>query len=282
MQGGKGPDIAVSTWSLHRALGVTFPNSPAADVANQRTETYGPAKVELLDLPAACRRNGFDRLEIVHFQMPSRDKAYLRELKASAADSGVHLQTLLIDNGDVGDGANQKRDIAWLKKWIDAAAELGTPQARVSAGRQKPSKEALDHCIAGLRELLAYGKQAGVRIITENWQELTPGPKEVNTILDGVGPEIGFIADFGNWKGPTKYTDLAQVMNRATETHANGHFTKPGVLDTDDYGKTLDVAVRAGFKGPHVLIYSSPWEDDEWAALRQQRDFLRSHLAVAA
>ena len=282
MKTGKGPEIAVSTWSLHRALGVTFPNSPAADVANQWTETYGPAKVDLLDLPAQFRQNGFDIMEIVHFHVPSRDKAYLGELKASLAASGVKLQTLLIDNGDVGDGANQKRDIAWLKKWIDAAAALGAPQARVSAGRQTPSREALDHCVAGLRELVGYGKQVGVRIITENWQELTPGPKEVNTILDGVGPEIGFIADFGNWKGPTKYTDLAQVMNRATETHANGRFSEPGVLDTDDYGKSLDVATRAGFKGPHVLIYSSPWEDDEWKALRQQRDFLRSHLAVAA
>jgi sugar phosphate isomerase/epimerase len=271
--------LAVSTWSLHRTLGLTYTNSPANDVFGESRETYGPGKVDLLDLPKACRDNGIDRLEIVHFQMRGRDRSYLAEVKAAAADAGVRIQTLLIDNGDVADAANRERDIAWIARWIDAAAELGADQARISGGRQKPSPETLDLAVDGLRRLVRYGQEQGIPIITENWQELTAAPDAVHYLLDGVGEDLGLIADFANWKGPTKYADLASIMPRATETHATAWFPEKGRMDRDDYARCLDLAIDAGLSGPHVLIYSSP-DDDEWAALREQRDFVRERFAA--
>ncbi len=274
------PKIAVSSWSLHRALGITYINSPANDVPGEFKETYGPAKVDLLDLPAQCRENGIDRMEIVHFHMRSRDPAYLNEIKASFADAGVRLQTLLIDSGDIADPANRERDIAWIGEWIDAAAALGADQARVSGGRQQPTRDALDLAVDGLRRLVKRGREHGLKIITENWQELTAKPDAVHYLLDGVGDGLGLIADFANMKGPTKYDDLASIMPRATVTHAGAAFPRKGVMDEEDYGRCLDLAIDAGLTGPHTLIYNSA-DDDEWAALRQQRDFVRERLAAA-
>jgi len=273
------PMIAISSWSLHRALGVKYLNSPANDVADAFEEAWGPAKVDLLDLPAAFRENGIDRMEIVHFHMRSRDPAYLAELKASLKDSGVRLQTLLIDAGDIADPATRERDIAWIGAWIDAAAALGADQARVTGGRQARTREALDLAVDGLRRLSARGREQGVRIITENWQELTATPEAIHALLDGVGDDLGLIADFGNFNEATKYEDLASVMPRATETHAKASFRAPGVLDTDDYGRCLDIAAQAGLAdGPHTLIYSSE-DADEWAGLKIERDFVLERLA---
>ena len=275
------PIIAISTWSLHRALGITYTNSPANDVPDEFKETYGAAKVDLLDLPAAFRDNGIDRMEIVHFHMRSRDPAYLAELKSTLAEAGVRLQTLLIDSGDVADPVNRERDIAWIAKWIDTAAALGADQARVSGGRQKATRESLDLAVDGLRRLTRHGREQGVQVITENWQELTSAPHAVHYLLDGVGGDIGLIADFANWKGAGKYDDLASIMPRATCTHATAWFPERGVMDREDYGRCLDLAIEAGLRGPHTLIYSSP-DDDEWAALRTQRDFVRERFAAAA
>ncbi len=275
------PTIAISTWSLHRAVGITYVNRPARDVPDAFEETYGPAKVDLLDLPAAFRANGIDRMEIVHFHMRSRDASYLAELKAALAESGVRLQTLLIDSGDIADPVNRERDIAWIGEWIDAAAALGADQARVSGGRQTPTREALDLAVDGLRRVERRGREQGVKVITENWQELTSGPDAVHYLLDGVGDGLGLIADFANWKGPTKYQDLASIMKRATCTHAAAWFPQAGVMDREDYGRCLDLAIDAGLTGPHTLIYNSP-DEDEWAALRMQRDFVRERFAALA
>ncbi len=274
------PLIAISTWSLHRALGIAYVNSPASDVADEYRETYGPARVDLLDLPAAFRKNAVDRMEIVHFHMRSRDPAYLGELKASLAEAGVRLQTLLIDAGDIADPVNRERDIAWIARWIDAAAALGADQARVSGGRQQPTRAALDLAVDGLKRLTRLGREQGVQVITENWQELTAGPDAIHYLLDGVGDDIGLIADFANWKGPRKYDELASIMPRATCTHATAWFPEKGVIDAEDYGRCLDLAIAAGLMGPHTLIYASP-DDDEWAALRLQRDFVRQRFAAA-
>jgi hypothetical protein len=273
--------IAISTWSLHRALGIRYLNGPAHDVADDCEEAWGRAQVDLLDLPAAFRENGIDRMEIVHFHIRSRDAAYLAELKASLAESGVRLQTLLIDSGDVADPVNRERDIAWIGEWIDAAAALGADQGRVSGGRQQPTREALDLAIDGLSRLARRGAEQGVRVVTENWQELTSEPDAVHYLLDNADGDLGLIADFANFKGPTKYDDLASILPRAVETHAAAQFSEPGVMDRDDYARCLDLAIEAGLtEGPHTLIYGRG-DDDEWAALRMQRDFACEQLAQA-
>ena len=163
------------------------------------------------------------------------------------------------------------------------AAALGADQVRVSGGRQKATQESLDLAVDGLRRLTRHGRERGVRVITENWQELTSAPHAVHYLLDGVGVgvDLGLIADFVNWKGAGKYDDLASIMPRANCTHATAWFPECGVMDREDYGRCLDLAIEAGLRGPHTLIYSSP-DDDEWAALRTQRDFVRERFAAAA
>jgi hypothetical protein len=211
--------------------------------------------------------------------MRSRDPAFLAELKAALKESGVRLQTLLIDAGDIADPETRERDIAWIGAWIDAAAALGADQARVTGGRQAPTPEALDLAVDGLSRLVKRGREQGVRIVTENWQQLTATPAAIHHLLDGVGDDLGLIADFGNFDGATKYDDLASVMPRATSTHAKASFHGPGALDTDDYGRCLDIVAEAGMAaGPHTLIYSSD-DSNEWAGLRIEREFVLERLA---
>jgi sugar phosphate isomerase/epimerase len=275
------PAFAVSTWSLHRRLGTTFPDSPANDVASEAVATYGAGEIALLDLPAEIASHGIDRVEICHFHIQRSASAELAALRAALADAGVELMTLLIDDGDLTDAANHRRDMEWMAGWIDAAAELGARRARVIAGKHKPTPETLALSVEGLRELGKRGRDAGVEVITENWLALLSGPDEVHHVLDRLDGEVGFLADFGNWKGPTKYDDLASIMPRAVSTHCKAHFDQSMALDGEDYGRCLDVAAAAGFFGPHSLIYEGPG-DDEWAAIAIEHDFVAAHSARRA
>ena len=127
----------------------------------------------------------------------------------------------------------------------------------------------------------ATGAAAGVRIITENWFDTLSGPDEVNAVMDRLDGEVGFLADFGNWRGASKYADLAAIIGRAETCHAKCHFSDEGVMDGDDYARCLGLAQGAGYAGPFTLIYEGAGAD-EWQAVAMERDFVRSHFAAAA
>lgn len=273
------PALAVSSWSLHRALGLTFPNRPDHDVEAAAEPTYGPGRMTLLDMPRAVAALDIDRIEVCSFHVPHRDAAYAATFRAALAEAGVTLQTLLIEYGDITDPATSERDLAWIESWIDTAAQLGAEQARVIAGRSEPTRAALDRSIAGLTRLGHYGEARGVRVITENWFALLPGPHEVRYLFDRLDETVGLNGDFGNWSGETKYADLQEIFDLAVCCHAKADF-RGGVLHAQDYRRCLEAADAAGFRGPFTLIYDGP-NPDEVRHLLIERDFIRQFFAAA-
>ena len=272
------PPLAISSWSLHRALGLTYPNRPDRDVAAPAPEpTYGPGRITLLDMPQALRELGIDRAELCSFHVPTRDRGYLAELRAAFAASGVTLQTLLIEYGDITDPATAERDLAWIEGWIEAAAELGAEKARVIAGKQPASPETLDRSAAGLNRLARRGAALGVAIVTENWFKLLSTPADVRGLFERLDGGVGLNGDFGNWSGPGKYADLEAIFDLAVCCHAKGDFSG-GSLDHGDYGRCLAAAAAAGFRGPYTLIYEGA-DPDETAHLATERDFIRAYFA---
>jgi sugar phosphate isomerase/epimerase len=269
------PVIGVSSWSLHRAIGLSWWESPSAPAV--RKEAWGKGTLPVLDLPAAAAGNGIDRIHLCHFHVESRDKSWCAEFRSALARAGVTLSMLLVDDGDITDPEHHARDLAWVAGWIDTAAHLGAGTARIVAGKQKPTPEAIRMSIDGLRSLVGRGRAEGVRIATENWHDLLSGPAEVDAVLDGVGDGLELLADFGNWKGPSKYDDLARIISRASDTHAKASFDADGI-DADDFGACLAIADAAGYDGAYTLIYDGP-DNDEWASIAVEQQFVTRYLA---
>lgn len=267
--------VSVSTWALHGALGLTYWDRPAEPI-KQRAETYGPGTVALLDVPARLAGMGIHTLELCHFQIPTRDAAYLNDLRAALDAANVQLFSLLIDDGDITHPEHGKRDLDWIAGWIDTAGALGAERARVIAGRQDPTAETLERSRAGLWALAECARTQNVRVMTENWFGLLPRPEPVHALLDSLNGAVGLCLDFGNWSGPTKYADLAAIAPRAESCHAKAHFTGPNAIDREDYGRCLDLTRSAGFDGPYTLVDGGP--GDEWEGLALQRDILQPAL----
>jgi len=276
------PVIAVSSWSLHRTLGLTWWDSPVAPAA--RKEAWGKGSLAVLDLPTAVARHGIRKLQLCHFHVEDTGHGWLGEFRAACAEAQVTLTMLLIDDADISDPANSKRDVAWINRWIDIAAELGAQSARLVAGKQKPTTAALDLSVASLRDLSRHAISVGVKPVTENWHDLTAGALEVHYLLDRV-EGLGLLADFGNWKGDWKYDALADILPRADDTHAKCGFAgpvgAPASMDSTDYGRCVDLADDAGFAGPYTLIYDGP-DADEWAGIAAEDAFIRDRLAGRA
>lgn len=272
--------FTVSSWSVHRLLGTTHPHDLETDAVTPVEETYGPARLSFLDLPAQVAKNGISRLEICSFHISSREPTYLRELREALSSAGVTLQTLLIEAGDISDPATAARDVDWISGWVRVANELGAENARIIAGKQKPSREALELSARGLSELARRNVGSPVRLVTENWFALLPTPTEVNWLLDATGGAIGLNGDFGNWSGPGKYDALAGIFGRASLCHAKASFTGGGI-DAADYRRCVEVAESAGYTGPYTLIFDSD-TPGEWEGVATERALIRNVLSISA
>jgi sugar phosphate isomerase/epimerase len=272
------PKIAVSSWSLHRAIGLAWWDAPKGPGAEE--EMWGPGTLPILDFPAAAAARGIDQIHLCHFHVADRGPAWIGAFRRAMDDAGVTLSMLLIDDGDITDPEHGARDTEWVAGWIDTAAALGARSARVIAGKQKPTEQTLALSADALARLVRHGDEAGIRVATENWLDLLSGPDEVDIILDAVAG-LDFLADFGNWKGPTKYADLVRILRRASDTHTKAFFPEPGVMDADDFGRCLAACTEAGYDGPYTLIYESP-SPDEWSAVAAEQAFVRDYFAGTA
>lgn len=278
MNNSQAPRLSVSTWSLHRTLGLSFPDTPGDDGSRPRTETWGPGTLSLLEIPAQIAARGIHTLEICHFQLPSLDPNYLAELRSAIAEAGVELFSLLIDAGDITDPNHHARDLAWVAAKVDIAAALGAKRARVNAGKAEYTPESIALSKTGMRELVERGSAQNVRITTENWFPLLSRPEQVLDLLDSLEGAVGLNFDFGNWGGPTKYEDLTAISERAESCHAKCHFDSPLQADSEDYLRCLEITRNAGFNGPYTLVYDGP-DNDEWAGLQIESELVRPYLS---
>jgi sugar phosphate isomerase/epimerase len=263
--------LAVSTWSLHRLLGPVYAHGPGSPDRGEESRPYGDGALALPDLPRALTARGFNRVEICHFHLRSLDEGYLRAIRDAFRTSGVTIQTLLVDAGDVTDPVHGARDRGWIAPWIDVAVNIGAENVRVIAGKTKPSPETLKRSIEALADFAAIGETKGVRVVTENWFDLLASPREVDAVLDGVGESLGFLADTGNWRGPGKFSDLRAIFARAELCHAKSAFSDDGAMDEKDAAGWLAAACEAGYRGPFTLIFDGP--GDEWRGLEREREF---------
>lgn len=268
----KGRRLSVSTWSLHRTLG-----KPASYGPGQEIPATTQEGVSLLQLPELLNDFGIHTLEICHFHIPTREKSYLRELRAAMLDASVEPFTLLVDAGDVSDPIHGERDLEWISAWLEDAAELGVERARVIAGKSLPTDETVAASIGGLRRLADRAEAVGVRLTTENWLGLMASPAQVLEVTDALDGRMGLCVDFGNWRGAQKYEELAQIMPLAESFHAKCHFGEDGRMDKEDFVRCLELARSATKAGPYTLIYDGP-NGDEWAGLAAERTVVAPYL----
>ena len=74
------PPIAVSTWSVHNLLGVTYANGPGVAPTGIAQPTFGAGTFAFEDLPKELAKRGYTRVEICHFHFASQDPVYLANI----------------------------------------------------------------------------------------------------------------------------------------------------------------------------------------------------------
>lgn len=256
------PTKAVHSWALHRTLG-SFVAAGAMPMGG--LPAGGNGGVALLDLPGELARRGYGAFQLAHFSLPTADPAYLAELRSALDEANVELECFLVDDGDPTDTTGTAPGEDWVSGWLDVAAALGAPRARVVAGKRDPTPLRLDASASALRRLADHHPE--LRVVTENWHALLPNADAVIALLERTEDRVGFLVDLGNWRGAGKYDELARVAHLAETCQAKVRMTDAG-LDVEDYRRSLSVLRDAGYTGPLAMVYDGP-DPDEWGHLEQ-------------
>ncbi|MEF3302131.1 sugar phosphate isomerase/epimerase family protein [Paenibacillus sp. GYB003] len=188
---------------------------------------------------------------------------------------------MLLDYGDLtsADGSRTAADLALAKRWIDVAAACGAKQIRIIAGEAPPTDEAaLRRSASALGELAAYGNARSVRVVTENFKPLTSTGASSLRLLELTGGEVGFITDFGNYRGATKYGDIALMSPRSVSVHDKANFDEAGMPDEAEFRRCLDASRKSGFDGAYVLIYDGP--GDMWEGLERVKRIVEPYAKL--
>ncbi|MDQ0111295.1 sugar phosphate isomerase/epimerase family protein [Paenibacillus harenae] len=272
--------LSVSTWSLHRLLG---PLRWTAWDAEQRQhiihEQMQPQEHTLLELPAIAAERGYQAIEVCHFHFPDTSLAYLHRLRDAFQAAGLSFDTLLLDYGDLTseDEVRRSADQQLMREWIDIASECGAKQIRIVAGEASPDNEqAISLSAEALSSLAAYSAPRGVRVVTENFKPLTSTALTSERLLDLAGEQVGFITDFGNYKGAAVAEEIARTTPRSVSIHAKADFDEAGIPNELPFVRYLEAAAGAGFDGAYVLIYDGP--GDMWKGLERVRRIVEPYI----
>lgn len=272
--------LSLTTWSLHRSLGpyrMTVWDEGQKQPIEETIEHEGA--FTLLQVPALAAQQGIRALDVCHFHFPTTDNDYLADLRQAFLAANVTFYTLLIDYGDISseDPVRRDADVAYITRWIDVASEVGAERVRIVGGESDPANRAALECAAtALSALSDYARSRGVRVITENFRQLTSVPDNCLYLLSACDNQIGLIADFGNFKSPTKYDDLAKILPVAESVHAKAHYDENGIPDAAEFRACLNLLSPAGYDGPITIVYDGP--GDEWSGINRVKDIVANYL----
>jgi sugar phosphate isomerase/epimerase len=238
----------------------------------------------LLDVPAYYReRFAVRRLEFWSKHFESLESAYLEQLRKRIKRAGAQLINIQVDeNYDLAntDEAKRQQSLELVRKWIDAAALLGTRAIRINPGRTGGSVE---QSIASMREVNHYCLSKRLPLLTENHFGIEMDPDIHLRIREGAGPRnVYTLPDFGNYPPESMWESLAKILPYAYVVSAKAvDFDAQGEHLSYDFDRCLQMCEDAGFKGLYLVEQWSrkdqPVDAEKIAdwMLARTRNFLR-------
>jgi sugar phosphate isomerase/epimerase len=193
---------------------------------------------------------GLDGVEMTLYWLPSKEPAYLRNLKRIALSQGLYISCAGISTNFCSpDPLERERMIRAVEEGLRIARELGAPALRVFGGyvpEGYSEKQAAQWVVEALSRCITYAEENGVVIALENHGGVTTRADNVVRIVESVdSPWLRVNLDLGNYKEST-YGDIAKTIPYTV--HIHGKVSVSGNTKVD-YEKIKRILVENGYNG---------------------------------
>ena len=195
---------------------------------------------------------------------------FLMQVKERTFRLGLDISGTAIGNDFcVPDGEDREIQLQMTRQWIDYAATMGAPVIRIFAG-QVPKGEteavALDRCVAGINQSVAYAAERGVVLALENHGGITATPEQLLAIVERVddSPWFGVNFDSGNFHTADPYASLEMIAPYAVNAQIKVSIhPEGGERMKADLGRIVDILKSSGYRGYVVLEYEEKTDPHE-------------------
>jgi sugar phosphate isomerase/epimerase len=205
-----------------------------------------------------------DAVELTSYYFPPDfTPAYVAGLKRHCHLAGVDVSTTPIRNTFTHPaGKEREKEIAHVKRWLDVAAELGSPAIRIFAGdaqKGQPEAEARRNCVESIEACADHAARRGVLMALENHGGVVAEPDGLLEIVRAVKSDwFGVNLDTGNFHGEDPYADLARCVPYAVTAQVKVEMqAKGGPKQEADFGRLVRMLKDAGYRGYVTLEYEA-------------------------
>lgn len=173
-------------------------------------------KWKTLDFAKVARNDfGLNGIEFVNTLFEVTTEGYLQRLKKNAADNGVTMVLIMVD--DEGDGCSaamkERRQFEINhRKWIDAAAYLGCKAIRTNCrGPQNVDKqEALKYATETYQMMMEYAVPAKISVLIENHGGVSNDADWMVSLLKSV--DNLYFGSYPDWRTPSDTFDNVDYL----------------------------------------------------------------------
>ena len=238
-------------------------------IAGARDPHATSAKMPIKEFAAHVRQ----KFNVTHIEpwsehFLSLDAAYLDELKAAVGKADCRFANVAADGRDSfysPDPAVRERAVAFSKRWIDAAARIGSPSVRINIAAAKDAKPDVALVAESLKTVALYAASKNVVVHHENDNPVSEDPFFLVSVLERVGsPWDRALPDFGNSLAALPAEEAYRGLDLMF-THAYGisHVKNPisnekGVAVPVDLARAFGIAKKHGYKG----YFSMEWDTE--------------------
>jgi sugar phosphate isomerase/epimerase len=207
---------------------------------------------------------GVDAVELTSYYFPPDfTPAYVAGLKRHCFRLGLDVSTTPIRNTfTYPAGPEREQEIAHVKRWLDVAADLGSPAIRIFAGdaqKGQPEAEARRNCVESIEACADHAQSRGVFLALENHGGIVAEPDSLLEIVQAVKSEwFGVNLDTGNFHGADPYADLARCLPYAVTVQVKVEMqAKGGPRQEADFGRLVRMLKDGGYRGYATLEYEA-------------------------
>jgi sugar phosphate isomerase/epimerase len=242
------------------------------------TKPTAAAPMTLESFVDLCAGYPLDGVELTSYYVPEPPPdGYLQALRRRAFLLGLTVSGTAIGN-TFTHPPGEKRDeqIAYTKRWIDRAADLGAPTIRIFAGEvQKGTTEAQARqwCIDAIREACAHAAGRGVILALENHGGIVTTADQLLSIVREIDSDwFGVNWDSGNFRGADPYAELKAIAPYAVTAQIKVSIGAAGHAQPADWARIVGMLREVGYRGWVALEYEE--QEDAKAAVPRLLDQL--------
>ena len=269
-----GPHISFPSAPRDRISVASYPFRMYMDAPGNRDRDPKLPGMDLKDFPSeVVKKFNVHNIEPHSRHFHSLDAAYLTSLHEALDKAGVKAVNIAVDGTDSfydAEAANRGKAIAYAKKFVDVAVQIGSPSVRLHINGTKNSAPDVQRTAASLHDVVNYAATKNIVVNLENDDLVSEDAFFIVKVIEAVNhPYLHALPDFANsmmtGNADFNYRALTAMFQHAYNIcHVkDGETNEAGKYIHIDLKKSFDILKASGYKGYCSMEYDAPGDPYE-------------------